>query len=294
MSPAPGEAVAPPAGTWQCGRFRLALDHVRVMGVLNVTPDSFSDGGRFAALDAAVRRARILIDQGADIVDVGGESTRPGAAPVPPEVERERVLPVLRELQGCGVPLSVDTSRPALMRAALELGAAIVNDVRALRLPGALDAVRDSDCGVVLMHLQGDPATMQLDPRYGDVVADVADWLARRHAAVGAAGVAAERVALDPGFGFGKTLEHNLALLAGLGRLADLGRPLLVGLSRKSSLGAMTGRPVDERLAASLAAALLAVERGARIVRAHDVAATRDALAVWENVQRAGVAREAP
>jgi dihydropteroate synthase len=291
-APAPG-ADLPDALHWRCGRSLLSLERVRIMGVLNVTPDSFSDGGRYAALDAALAQARAMIDQGADIIDVGGESTRPGAAPVPPQAELARVLPVLRELRGCGVPLSVDTSQPALMRAALELDVAIINDVRALRLPGALDALRGADCGVVLMHLQGDPATMQLDPRYGDVVADVAAWLQRRLGEVCAAGIAPGRVALDPGFGFGKNHAHNLALLAGLGRLAALGRPLLVGLSRKASLGQLTGRPVTERAAASVAAALLAVERGARIVRVHDVAATRDALAVWEGVRRAGAAAAA-
>jgi dihydropteroate synthase len=258
------------------------------MGVLNVTPDSFSDGGRFAAMDAALAHARAMIDQGADIIDIGGESTRPGAVPVPVDVESARVLPVLRELRGIGVPVSIDTSQPALMRAALELGASIINDVRSLRREGALEAVRASDCGLVLMHLQGDPATMQLQPQYRDVVDDVRAWLAQRCEQVCQAGVAPERIAVDPGFGFGKTHRHNRQLLAGLERLHALGRPILVGLSRKSSLGDMTGRPVTQRLAASLAAALLAVERGARIVRVHDVAATRDALAVWENVRREG------
>ncbi len=273
---------------WQCGRYRLALGRVQIMGVLNVTPDSFSDGGRFASLDAALARARTMMDQGADIIDVGGESTRPGARPVAPEIERERVLTVLRELQGAAVPISVDTSQPRLIQAALELGASIINDVRALRLEGALDAVRDSGCGVVLMHLQGDPATMQLRPAYHDVVEDVGAWLAHRRDQVCQAGVAPERIVLDPGFGFGKTHRHNRQLLAGLERLQALGRPLLVGLSRKTTLGDMTGRPVSERLAASLAAALLAIEGGARIVRVHDVAATRDAVAVWQGVRREG------
>jgi dihydropteroate synthase len=275
------------APAWQCGRFALRLERVHVMGVLNVTPDSFSDGGRYAALDAALAQAQALVEQGADILDVGGESTRPGAAPVPPEVERERVLPLLRELRGLPVPVSVDTSQPALMRAALELGVSIVNDVRSLRAPGALAAVRDSGCGVVLMHLRGEPATMQQQPEYADVVAEVRQWLARRLEEVEAAGVAAARVALDPGFGFGKTHVHNLALLAALDRLCPPQRPLLVGLSRKSSLGRLTGRPPGERLAASLAAALLAADAGARVVRVHDVAATRDALAVWESVRGA-------
>jgi dihydropteroate synthase len=281
------------APAWQCGSYRLALDRVRIMGVLNVTPDSFSDGGRFAALDAALAHARQMIDQGADIIDVGGESTRPGAAQVPLEVERERVLPVLRELRGAGVPLSVDTSQPALMREALELGASIVNDVRALQAEGALDAVRGASCGVVLMHMQGEPATMQRQPEYGDVVEDVAAWLAARSAQVQAAGVGAARIALDPGFGFGKTQRHNLQLLAGLERLRAPGLPLLVGLSRKSMVGQLTGRAPAERLAGSLAAALAAAERGARILRVHDVAATRDALAVWEALQREAAGLEA-
>ncbi len=255
------------------------------MGVLNVTPDSFSDGGRYAALDAALARAGVLIEEGADILDIGGESTRPGAAPVPVEVQMERVLPLLRQLRDAPLPISIDTSEPALMRAALDEGAAIINDVRALRRDGAIEAVRTGQCGVVLMHMQGEPATMQDAPAYAEVVGEVHDWLAARCAAVVEAGVAAPRIALDPGFGFGKTLEHNRRLLAGLSRLADLGQPVLVGLSRKSSLGRLTGRTVGDRLAASLAAALLAAQRGARIVRVHDVAPTRDALAVWEAVR---------
>ncbi len=254
------------------------------MGVLNVTPDSFSDGGRYAAVEAAVGHARRLIDEGADILDVGGESTRPGAALVPPEIELARVLPVLEALRGVPVPISVDTSRPEVIAAALRAGASIINDVRSLSVPGALDVVREADCGVVLMHMQGAPATMQTRPDYHDVVREVAGWLAQRRDAVCAAGVARERIALDPGFGFGKSHRHNCALLAGLAALQDLGHPLLAGLSRKSTLGEITGRPVGERLAASIAAALIAVQNGARIVRVHDVAATRDALAVWEAV----------
>jgi dihydropteroate synthase len=287
-APRPRSTAPDAAPTWRCGRHELSLARVQVMGILNVTPDSFSDGGRYAALEAALAQARRLIEEGADILDIGGESTRPGAAPVPPELERERVLPVLRELRGCGVPLSVDTSDPGLMGAALELDAAIVNDVRALRRPGALAAVREAGCGLVLMHLPGEPQSMQGAPHYGDVVAEVGAWLARRRDEVCAAGVDRRRIALDPGFGFGKTHEHNRQLLAGLHRLAALGAPLLAGLSRKSTLGALTGRPVGERLAASLAAALLAAEHGARILRVHDVAATRDALAVWQGVREAG------
>jgi dihydropteroate synthase len=270
---------------WDCGPHRIGLDRVRVMGVLNVTPDSFSDGGRFAALDAALAQARRMTEEGVDILDVGGESTRPGAAPVPPDVERARVLPVLRELRGAGVPVSVDTSDAALMRAAVELGASIINDVRSLQREGALEAVRDSGCGVVLMHMQGEPETMQRQPAYDDVVGEVGAWLGRRRDALCRAGIAAARIALDPGFGFGKTHDHNRQLLAGLGRLRTLGQPLLVGLSRKGTLGAITGRPVAERLPASLAAALIAIQNGARIVRVHDVGATRDVVAVWESIQ---------
>jgi len=255
------------------------------MGVLNVTPDSFSDGGRFVHLDAAVAHAQQMVDEGVDIIDVGGESTRPGASRIDVAVEMERVLPVLRALQGVRVPVSVDTSQPALMRAALDLGAAIINDVRSFGADQALDAVRDADCGLVLMHMQGAPGTMQLRPVYDDVVDEVGDWLARRRDALCAVGVARERIAIDPGFGFGKTHGHNWQLLAGLKRLSTLGQPLLVGVSRKSTLGAITGRPVTQRLGASLAAALIAVQNGARIVRVHDVAATRDAIAVWEAVQ---------
>ena len=255
------------------------------MGVLNVTPDSFSDGGRFAAVDAAVRHAQRMIAEGADILDIGGESTRPGAPPVPPEVELRRVLPVVAALQGMPVPISIDTSRPEVIDAALRAGAAIINDVRSLSVPGALEAVGGSGCGVVLMHMRGDPATMQAQTAYHDVLREVGAWLAQRRDAVCAAGVAPEHIVLDPGFGFGKTHRHNRELLAGMAALQDLGHPLLAGLSRKSTLGEITGRPVGERLAASIAAALIAVQNGARIVRVHDVAATRDALAVWEAVE---------
>lgn len=286
-------AAGPAPAIWQCGRHRLHLDRVHLMGVLNVTPDSFSDGGSFLALDAAVAHAGRLIDEGADIIDIGGESTRPGAPHVPAEVQMERVLPVLRALAGAPVALSVDTSEPALMRAALDLGVSIVNDVRALRVPGALDAVRAADCGVVLMHMPGEPATMQRHASYTDVVAEVGQWLAQRRDAVVAAGVAPARIAVDPGFGFGKAHGHNRRLLAGLERFMALGQPLLVGLSRKSSLGDITGRPVTQRLGASLAAALLAIGSGARIVRVHDVAATRDAIAVWEAIAQEDAAAAA-
>jgi dihydropteroate synthase len=269
------------AGTLRCGRFSLALERPLVMGVLNVTPDSFSDGGRFLERDAAIAHARRMVAEGADIVDVGGESTRPGARPVSEDEELERVLPVLEALRELPVPLSVDTRRPRVMREALAAGASMVNDVEALEAPGALAAVAASGCGVCLMHKKGDPATMQDNPVYADVVAEVKSYLAARIAAAEAAGIARERIVADPGFGFGKTAAHNLELLRRLAEFSELGVPIAVGLSRKSTLGAITGRPTGERLAASLAAALLAAQAGATILRVHDVRETRDALAVW-------------
>ncbi|GAB4473540.1 MAG: dihydropteroate synthase [Burkholderiaceae bacterium] len=258
------------------------------MGIVNVTPDSFSDGGRYFDFERALAHAERLIAEGADLLDIGGESTRPGAVAVGVDDELARVVPLLRALRSRGVAVSVDTSKPEVMRAALAEGAAVINDVRALRAAGTLEAVAESGCGVVLMHMQGEPRTMQLAPHYEDVVREVGDFLRARRDALVAAGVARERIALDPGFGFGKTAAHNFALLARLGELAALGQPLLVGLSRKSMLGQATGRAVGERVYASVGAALLAVERGARIVRVHDVAATRDALAVWQAVIERG------
>jgi dihydropteroate synthase len=271
-----------------CGRFRLALDRPLVMGVVNVTPDSFSDGGLYLDPDRAVAHARRLLEEGADLLDVGGESSRPGALGVPADEELRRILPVVRGLRDAGVPVAVDTIKPQVMRAALAEGAAMINDINALRADGALEAVAGSDAGVCLMHMRGEPRTMQQDPRYDDVVAEVGGFLRRRAAAAESAGIARERIAIDPGFGFGKKPAHNLELLRRLGEIAALGYPLLAGLSRKSTLGSITGRPPAERTAASVAAALLAVEAGARIVRVHDVAATKDALAVWSAV-RAGV-----
>ncbi|GMV57135.1 MAG: dihydropteroate synthase [Betaproteobacteria bacterium] len=258
------------------------------MGIVNVTPDSFSDGGRFFDFERALAHGERLIAEGADLLDIGGESTRPGAAGVGVDEELARVIPLVCTLRERGVPISVDTSKPEVMRAALAEGAAVVNDVRALRAGGALEAVAASDCGIVLMHMQGEPRTMQLAPHYDDVVREVGDFLRARRDALVAAGVARERIALDPGFGFGKTVAHNFALLARLHELTALGQPLLAGLSRKSMLGHATGRAVDERVHGSVAAALLAVQRGARIVRVHDVAATRDALAVWQAVIQQG------
>ena len=266
-----------------CAGRPLDLSRPRVMGVLNVTPDSFSDGGEYFDLAAALRHAERMVEEGAAIIDVGGESTRPGAVPVTAQDEIRRVVPVIaaiRERLPVPVPVSVDTSKPEVMRAAVAAGAGLINDVRALQRPGALEAAADLGVLVCLMHMQGEPDTMQQGPAYGDVVADVAAFLRARMAACTAAGIPAGRILLDPGFGFGKTLTHNLTLLARLRDIAALGPPLLVGLSRKSMLGAITGRAVTERLAGSLAAALLAVERGAVLVRAHDVAETVDALAV--------------
>ncbi|MDW8468359.1 MAG: dihydropteroate synthase [Burkholderiales bacterium] len=258
------------------------------MGVLNVTPDSFSDGGRYFEHGAALERAQRMVEEGADIVDVGGESTRPGAQPVSEEEELARVLPVVAALRDLPVPVSVDTRRPRVMREAIAAGASMVNDVEALEAPGALEAVAAADCAVCLMHKKGDPATMQENPIYADVVGEVKAYLAARIASAEAAGIARDRIVADPGFGFGKTAAHNLALLARLGEFADLGVPVAAGLSRKSTLGAITGRPVGERLAASLAAALLAAEAGAAILRVHDVRETRDALAVWLAVRAVG------
>ncbi len=267
-------------------RGRLALDRPRVMGVLNVTPDSFSDGGAWCDPGRALDHAQAMVAAGAALIDVGGESTRPGAVPVPPAEELRRVVPVVAAVAGaCGVPVSVDTSAPEVMRAAADAGAQLVNDVRALRRPGALEAVVERGLATCLMHMRGEPGTMQQAPAYpGGVVAEVHAFLDERLAACTAAGLPAARILLDPGFGFGKTLDDNLALLAGLGALRGLGRPLLVGLSRKSMIGALLDAPVDRRVHGSVAAALLAVERGARVVRAHDVAATVEALAVWSAV----------
>jgi dihydropteroate synthase len=265
-----------------CGSQRLDLSHPQVMGIVNVTPDSFADGGRSLSPAAGLAQALRMVGEGATIIDVGGESTRPGAGPVSLDEELRRVLPVLEALraQSPGTLVSIDTRKAAVMRAAVRAGAALVNDVSALREAGSLEAVAESGAGVCLMHMQGEPRSMQQAPHYADVVGEVRGFLEARIEACRGAGIAAERIAVDPGFGFGKTLEHNLALLAGLGRLRELGRPLLVGLSRKSLLGTLTGRPVAERLAGSVALTAIAVLRGASIVRAHDVAATVDAVRV--------------
>ncbi|MGZ3184070.1 MAG: dihydropteroate synthase [Telluria sp.] len=270
----------------QCGRVGFQLGRrALVMGILNVTPDSFSDGGRHAALDAAVSHAEQMVERGVDLIDIGGESSRPGAPPLPLADELARVMPVLYALQGLGKPLSIDTYKPEVMREALAAGADMINDINGFRAPGAIEAVRGGECGLCIMHMQRDPQTMQQAPRYDDVVAEVIAFLRARVDALTAAGIERERICVDPGFGFGKTLEHNLALLRGIGRLRDeLGLPVLAGVSRKSMIGGLTGKPVEKRGAGSLAGALAAVAQGARIVRVHDVAETVDALAVWHAV----------
>ncbi len=279
---------------FQCGRFSFQFNTGRdaanspddagalVMGILNVTPDSFSDGGRFQSLEFAVSRAEEMVADGAGMIDIGGESTRPGAPPVPVEEELRRVMPAIYALQGIGKPLSVDTLKPEVMRQAVIAGADLINDVNGFRAPGAIEAVANSNCGLCVMHMLATPATMQQQPIYEDVVGEVIDFLAKRVSALVAAGVAPARICVDPGFGFGKTLAHNVALLRNIGRIeSELGLPVLAGLSRKSMIGAITGRPVEQRLAGSLAGALAAVAQGAAIVRVHDVAETVDALKLW-------------
>jgi len=262
---------------FRCGRTLFTLDRPLVMGIVNVTPDSFSDGGRSPR--QAIEHGLSLRAAGADILDIGGESTRPGAAAVTVQEELDRVLPVLEGLRDCGATLSVDTMKPEVMRAALAAGADMINDVHALQAPGALDAVANSDCGLCLMHMRGEPRGMQSNPRYTDVVAEVKQSLQARVEAAFQAGVSRERLLIDPGFGFGKTLEHNIALFKAIPELAQIA-PVLVGVSRKSMLGLITGRPIEGRLAASIAAALLAVGRGAAILRVHDVGDTVDAMKI--------------
>jgi dihydropteroate synthase len=268
----------------QCGRFGVNLANTPlVMGILNVTPDSFSDGGRFQSLEFAVSRAEEMIADGVDMIDVGGESSRPGAPRLALDEEMRRVMPVIYALRDMGKPLSVDTYKPEVMREALIAGADMINDINGFRAPGAIDAVRDSECALCVMHMQATPETMQQDPHYGDVVAEVIAFLRERVDTMVAAGIDRERICVDPGFGFGKTVEHNFALLRGIGTLrAELKLPVLAGLSRKSMIGAVTGKPVEQRLAGSLAGALAAVAHGARIVRVHDVVETVDAVKVWQ------------
>lgn len=287
----------------QCGRFTLTFERPRIMGILNVTPDSFSDGGRYVARDAALRQTERMLADGADIIDIGGESTRPGAPPVALDEELERVIPIVEALRDIGVPLSVDTYKPEVMRAALGAGADLINDVWGFRRPGALEAVRDTGCGLCVMHMLGEPQTMQRGkPDYRDVVAEVRAFLTERVGALMRDGVAKGRIGVDPGFGFGKsTLEDNYALLAYLADTAPRAAaglapfPIVAGMSRKSMFGAVTGRATPaERVAASVAGAMCAVERGAAIVRVHDVAETVDALKVWAAVRDAAARRVTP
>ena len=276
-----------PAEHLLCGRYRLPIAGVDyrplVMGILNVTPDSFSDGGQFASLDMAITHAEQMIADGVDIIDIGGESTRPGAAPVSVEEELRRVMPVIYALRDCGKPLSVDTRRPEVMREVIQAGVDMINDVEGFRAEGPLRLLSESDCALCIMHMQGQPQTMQHMPRYVDVVREVGDFLRERANAAMAIGIDRRRLCIDPGFGFGKNLSHNLTLLGQLGDLQSaVGLPLLAGLSRKSMIGTLTDRPSEQRLAGSIGAALVAVMQGARIVRVHDVAETVDAIKVWQ------------
>jgi dihydropteroate synthase len=267
-----------------CGRYTLNLDRPLVMGIVNVTSDSFSGDGLGLNASAAIRQAATLIEQGADCLDIGGESSRPGAEPVSLQQELDAVLPVLEAVRDCGVPISIDTVKPEVMRAALAGGADLINDISALADADAMATVAASGAAVCLMHMRGAPRTMQKDPQYADVVREVGEYLGARAAAAAAAGIDRDRIIVDPGFGFGKTLAHNLDLLRHLDRIVALGWPVLVGMSRKSMLGALTGRPTGEREYAGVAAAVLAAQRGARIFRVHNVVAARDALAIWAAV----------
>ena len=276
----------------QCGRYRLKISgpsfRPLVMGVLNVTPDSFSDGARFSSLDAAITQAELMIESGVDIIDIGGESTRPGSPPLSIEEELRRVMPVLYALRDCGKPISVDTRRPEVMQEAMIASVDMINDITGFRDEDSLSLLRDSDCALCIMHMQGTPQTMQHDPSYDNVVREVSEFLLQRADAAASEGIDRRRLCIDPGFGFGKTLEHNLELLVNVGRIQhQLSLPLLVGLSRKSMIGKLTDKPVEQRMAGSIAAALYAISQGARIVRVHDVAETVDAISVWQAVKNA-------
>lgn len=268
----------------RCGAFALNLSRPLVMGVVNITPDSFSDGGKFLAADAAIDHGLQLIEDGADILDIGGESTRPGAEPVNIAEELRRVLPIIQAMQRKNVPISIDTMKPEVMKAAIQAGVSMVNDVNALRADGAVEICAESNVGVCLMHMQGSPRTMQLEPTYSDVVVEVKTFLLDRAQACERAGIARDRIVIDPGFGFGKNREHNLTLLRRLKEFRELGYAVLAGLSRKSVLGKITGQEVVSRVPASVAAAMLAAQTGAHIVRVHDVRATKDALAILHAV----------
>ena len=272
---------------FNCGKFQLNLHRPHVMGIVNVTPDSFSDGGRFSKANLALEHALSLIEQGADILDVGGESTRPNAVPVSLQEELDRVIPVIEGLVNqINIPISIDTYKPQVMQAAIDAGASIVNDVRALQESGAIDMIAASNVGVCLMHMQGTPQTMQINPQYNDVVAEVKAFLQQRLVACEEAGIVKNRILLDPGFGFGKTRVHNITLIQHLARFASLGQPLLVGLSRKSVLGQVTGNDVDARLYSSIAASVISAMVGAKILRVHDVKATVEALKVVMAIQQ--------
>ena len=277
--------------TWRCGRFLFDFSKRQrpiVMGILNATPDSFSDGGKFRTPKDAIAQAELMIKNGVDLIDIGGESTRPGAEPVSLQEELDRVLPVIESLRDCGVPLSIDTYKAQTMRQALSAGVDCVNDIWALRQEGSIEAVLESsECGIVLMHMQRDPLTMQFNPEYRDVVAEVLQFLQQRAALLLSRGVDQSRIAIDPGFGFGKSLEHNLEMLNQFASFSSLGYPVLAGISRKSMIGKVTGKDTHERVAPSIAAAIMAADRGARIVRVHDVPETVDALKLWETVHLA-------
>lgn len=266
---------------WICGRHVMSFDKPAIMAIINVTPDSFSGDGLSGSVGAALRQAERALENGASILDVGGESTRPGAESVPVEEEVDRVVPVVEALSRLGVPVSVDTLKPQVMLESIRAGASVINDINALRAPGAIEVVAASDAGVCIMHMKGVPRTMQESPLYEDVVNEVAVFLDERVEALLQAGISRERICLDPGFGFGKTAQHNIELFRGMGALVERGLPVLVGVSRKSMLGQITGRPVGERVVASAVAATLAAAHGASVLRVHDVAETKDALAVW-------------
>ncbi len=273
---------------WRCGRFLFDWSQRKapvVMGILNVTPDSFSDGGQYASRDAALRHADEMISQGVEMIDVGGESSRPGSEPLSLQEEMDRIMPVLEALKGAPVALSVDTYKAKVMTAAINLGIDCINDIWAFRQPQAIDAIAQSSCGVMLMHMQKDPLTMQFDPQYQDVVAEVNGFLIERCVALEDEGIARDRLAIDPGFGFGKTVEHNMTMLAHFQEFTRHGLPVVAGLSRKSSLGVITGKDIAHRQTASVAAALMALDRGAQVLRVHDVDPTMDAVKIWVATQ---------
>jgi dihydropteroate synthase len=283
------QSIQPKPTTWRCGRFIFDFAKRKrplVMGILNTTPDSFSDGGKFRSPKDAIAQAERMLADGVDLIDIGGESTRPGAEPVGLQEELDRVLPVIEALKDCGVPLSIDTYKSETMRQALNAGVDCVNDIWALRQAGAVDAVLESqNCGIVLMHMQRDPLTMQFNPEYTNVISEVKQFLQDQVNFLTSSGISKDRIAIDPGFGFGKSLEHNLSMLANFADFSTLGLPVLAGISRKSMIGKITGKDTNDRVAPSIAAAIMAADRGANIVRVHDVVETVDALKLWEAIQ---------